>query len=245
MEYILLIVVVIAIALGIGGPLGKYLRDFSGALVGPEGYYACLTREGLLPGAPTSAPCGKYADLALGHLGGISTGINPGGPGSGGGPGSNNNPNLGSNPSADNPSGSDTDTDSSSDSTSGSNSDSRSKMNSRRKNKRSSRHKLKNRNSSSSLSGVDPNSSGASSGNLSNRDSAFPALSVEGKSGKKKDKKGGSADQLEDVGLEENSFDSKKGRKRKPRVKIRRRGSGAYLGNRMDVEEEEENKPVF
>ena len=50
-EYLLLIVVVVAIASGIGRPLGKSLSAFSGAMVGPNGYYACLTEKGLLPGS--------------------------------------------------------------------------------------------------------------------------------------------------------------------------------------------------
>ena len=95
-EYLLLIMVIIAIALGIGGPLGRHLRDFSGAILGPSGYYACLTKKGLLPGdVSPGGGCGNYSDLALNYLGDISSGKafpispdDPGGAGPGQSPGS-------------------------------------------------------------------------------------------------------------------------------------------------------------
>lgn len=77
-EYILLLVVVMAIAFGIGGPLGRHLKDFSGSLLGPQGYYACLTKEGVLPkgvyGSSGTNPCGNYSALAGNHLKGVSSG---------------------------------------------------------------------------------------------------------------------------------------------------------------------------
>ena len=79
-EYFLLLVVVISLALSIGGPLGKRLKKFSGALVGPQGYYACLTKEGLLPVSSSGNSCRK-AEAAFN----IAT--NPGGLGPGGGSG--------------------------------------------------------------------------------------------------------------------------------------------------------------
>ncbi len=48
-EYILLLVIVIFLARFILTPLGEGLRRFSGALVGPGGYYSCLMENGLLP----------------------------------------------------------------------------------------------------------------------------------------------------------------------------------------------------
>ncbi len=48
-EYLLLLVVVIVIARFILTPLGKGLAEFSGALLGPDGYYYCLMTNGLVP----------------------------------------------------------------------------------------------------------------------------------------------------------------------------------------------------
>ncbi|MCY4320905.1 MAG: hypothetical protein OXC37_00650 [Bdellovibrionaceae bacterium] len=73
-EYLLLIVLVIAIATGIGGPLGLYLKRFSGALLGPNGYYACLTERGLLPGDPRASYCNRHTNLALNTISSISFG---------------------------------------------------------------------------------------------------------------------------------------------------------------------------
>jgi len=76
-EYILLITLVISIALGLGGPLGRHLKQFSGAMLGPEGYYACLTKEGLLPGETLSdGECGRYSQLALAEIQQIQSGQN-------------------------------------------------------------------------------------------------------------------------------------------------------------------------
>ena len=49
-EYLLLVAVVVLLARLILTPLGEGLRQFSGALVGPDGYYACLMENGLIPG---------------------------------------------------------------------------------------------------------------------------------------------------------------------------------------------------
>ena len=50
-EYLLLIVVIIALALSIGRPLGDYLTSLSGAMLGPDdSYYACLLEQAELPG---------------------------------------------------------------------------------------------------------------------------------------------------------------------------------------------------
>ena len=65
-EYILLIALVIFIALLIGGPLGKYLTAFSGVFFEKDnGYYACLTKEGRLPG-DSIANCSNSASLLIG-----------------------------------------------------------------------------------------------------------------------------------------------------------------------------------
>ena len=82
-EYILLITFVITLALGVGGPFGRLLKDFSGALVGPKGYYACLTKNGLLPAKSSSSYCGAALSSYTGGGGAF------GGPGGGafGGPG--------------------------------------------------------------------------------------------------------------------------------------------------------------
>ena len=92
MEYILILVVVMTIALGIGGPLGQYLKSFTGALLGPPddagkggGYYSCLMMEGALPGSPTVENCGEDAQLALSELNKIKKGEGFTGGGGGGG----------------------------------------------------------------------------------------------------------------------------------------------------------------
>lgn len=88
-EYVLLLVVIITIALGIGGPLGRHLTKFSGAMVGPEGYYACLTRHGVLPGNSYTSfagvNCGQLHSQALGELGKIENSNFGPGTGLGGG----------------------------------------------------------------------------------------------------------------------------------------------------------------
>ena len=50
-EYILILVVVISLGIVVGGPLSQSIRNLGSSLLGKEGYYGCLTREGLLPGA--------------------------------------------------------------------------------------------------------------------------------------------------------------------------------------------------
>ena len=84
-EYILLIVIVVAIALAVKGPLGERLGEFSGKMVGEDGYYACLMERGYLPEDPRASECGKYKLEAEGSLQGGSGGS--GGSGSGGGSG--------------------------------------------------------------------------------------------------------------------------------------------------------------
>ena len=91
MEYLLLMVVVALLALSIGGPLGRYLTNFSGALIGPTGYYACLTQYGLLPSSVNAGRCQSHIQNSLNYLNQIQDGsiFPPGKPGSGGGgPGS-------------------------------------------------------------------------------------------------------------------------------------------------------------
>ena len=85
-EYLLLIVVIIALALSVGRPLGDYLQGLSGAMLGPDdSYYACLMEKAELPGSPVS--CGNYADIVLDQEIKIPP-TTPGGGGSGGGDGS-------------------------------------------------------------------------------------------------------------------------------------------------------------
>ena len=84
-EYLLLIVVIIALALSIGKPLGDYLQGLSGAMLGPdESYYACLMEEAKLPGSAVS--CGNYVDLVLDQEIKLPS-ITPGGEGDGSGGG--------------------------------------------------------------------------------------------------------------------------------------------------------------
>ena len=91
-EYILLIVIVVAIALAVKGPLGERLGEFSGKMVGEDGYYACLMERGYLPEDPRASECGKYKLEAEGSLqggsGGSGGGSGGGGPSSGGSGGS-------------------------------------------------------------------------------------------------------------------------------------------------------------
>ena len=86
-EYLLLIVVVIALALSIGKPLGDYLIGFSSSMLGPEdSYYACLTELAKLPGDPVS--CGDERSLLLSSAGDLKIpSTTPGGGGGSGGGG--------------------------------------------------------------------------------------------------------------------------------------------------------------
>ena len=67
-EYILLIVIVMAIALAVKGPLGDRLGKFSGSIVGSDGYYACLMERGYLPEDPRTSECAQHKDLATATL---------------------------------------------------------------------------------------------------------------------------------------------------------------------------------
>ena len=52
LENILLWAVIGVVAFVVNNHLGKYLKDISGAMIGPNGYYGCLTKAGKLPGDP-------------------------------------------------------------------------------------------------------------------------------------------------------------------------------------------------
>lgn len=65
-EYLLLIVVIIALALSIGRPLGDYLTKLSGAMLGPDdSYYACLMENAQLPGQACQSHINKTSRLAI------------------------------------------------------------------------------------------------------------------------------------------------------------------------------------
>ncbi|MGI9549398.1 MAG: hypothetical protein ACR2M7_05460 [Bdellovibrionales bacterium] len=49
-EYILLLVIVVLLARFVLSPLGEGVKQYSGALVGPGGYYSCLMEHGGVPG---------------------------------------------------------------------------------------------------------------------------------------------------------------------------------------------------
>lgn len=89
-EYILLIVIVVAIALAVKGPLGERLGRFSGSMVGQDGYYACLMERGYLPEDPRATECARHMDKAIvtleeaGGSGGIGGGAEGEGSHSGG-----------------------------------------------------------------------------------------------------------------------------------------------------------------
>ena len=70
-EYILILVVVIALFKFIGGPLVENLTSWGFKLVGPGGYYSCLMENGLLPGfryANSSEGCSARKADALANL---------------------------------------------------------------------------------------------------------------------------------------------------------------------------------
>ena len=218
-EYILLLVVVVTIALVIGGPLGRHLKNFSGAMIGPGGYYSCLTKQGLLPGANSASACGS--SLAIGTLS-LST-IEGGGSGegSGGGPGGGS---------------------SGKDSSDGDNSLKEANSGDKKSKKRkSSRHRSRNRASLGS-------EGGGGQGFLPNnaqRQATFLSDSKDKNSKKNKQKKSNRHRAGED-GLTGNQFKKAKNKqKRKRKVRISR--GEAYLGDQIYfVEEEEKNsQPVF
>ena len=72
-EYILILVVVIALFTLIGGPLMQNLTSWGFKLVGPGGYYSCLMENGLLPGFKYteeggSVGCSSHKVEALGSI---------------------------------------------------------------------------------------------------------------------------------------------------------------------------------
>ena len=85
-EYLLITILVVSLAAVIGGPLGAYLKNFSGGLIGPTGYYACLTEKGLLPEPSSSNLCS--ASLTNLSFTAVNRPIFGGTPRSGGAPGS-------------------------------------------------------------------------------------------------------------------------------------------------------------
>ncbi len=244
-EYILLLCVVIAIALSVGRPLGKYLTQFSGALVGPAGYYACLTRKGLLPGDPKiSSECPGLLAAAQGHLTSISTGAGfpssgPGGSGSSGGSGSAS--------SDSNSSGSSSDSSDSDSSGSGSDGSDSSKFsageNSKKgnRNRRASRHKAKRGGPSSSLAGSDAEESGES-GAL---DSSFSAHSSNSEKSGSQNRRKKARHRAGGKGVSASSFNKKTGYGRKRRFQAAELGEG-YLGEiRHGAGQPEKAQPVF
>ena len=245
-EYILLLVVVITIALGIGGPLGRHLRDFSGALLGPGGYYACLTEEGLLPGTSQCEPK-NIPNLNITIAGG-------------GGPGSGSDDSRDSDGSGSSDDSGDSDGSGSSDDSGGSDgfgssddsggsdgSDSNassSKGDSSGRNK-SSRHKAGNGEGSSS--GAGELSGQNSSEELSERQSRFLADSRDSRSKKKGRKKRGKRKKRIRAGEDDlmgNQFKKNKKGYKRTKSKMRINRTVGYLGEQMDFEEEE-SPPIF
>ena len=263
-EYILLLVVVMAIALGIGGPLGRHLKNFSGAIVGPDGYYACLTKAGRLPGDPIASSCGSYSALSLTYLGRISSGEDfsrGGGPGGGYGPGGYGpdggygpggyGPDGGYGPGGYGPDGEyDTDGKYGSggeyDTDGGYNSNGRQGDGSGRRGAPS-RHRAGGANSDSSTVGSGFGSGGASSveGSLEGSDT-FPVHFKGKNSKKKKRQKRHKSYRAGGDELAGNLFGNKKKGYKRAKSKVRVNRGGAYLGDQIyGLEEEEDNQPVF
>ena len=245
-----MIVVVIALATGIGGPLGSYLKTFSGALLGPEGYYACLTERGLLPGDPqVPSECSDQAHLAMGALNQIQTGSGFGSSGGGSvnnGGGNNNN---GSNP-ADNNWNNNRDSNDSGNNndnadSSGNEKSFKDSKSSKDESQNASRHKagLSGQEGEGSLSG---SGGEAFSGDSSNSPSSFLAPNSFSSGKGKKKKKGGSLSGGRGLGSEdeEGAFNSKsQGYKR---LRFRAQNAQGYLGEAyLSEEEAEQEKPVF
>lgn len=233
MEYILLLVLVISIALSIGGPLGNYLKGFSGALIGPKrsdgrlSYYGCLTKAGRLPGDPEAIHCGADLNQTIGGLppisGSVGPGVGPGGPGIG--------PGIGP--------GDDSEGDSEGTDSSVSGAD---KKNSR--NKKSSRHKAGKNTSSAAGTGTGSGQS-LSEDNFEGQ-STFPVnLKNNKKKSKSRKKKRKKRAKRGGKGLEGDQLETKKKSKKKSSRMRASTGEG-YLGEQIIfLEEEEENKPVF
>ena len=220
-EYILLLVVVMLIAFGIGGPLGRHLKAFSGAMVGPEGYYACLTQEGLLPGDTSASNCAAHSNLALGHLGDISSGE-----------AFNESTGLGA---GNNFSGNNSDK-------GNSNKDSVAEDSKKSKNKASSKHRAKNTGSSSGNENSGATGSGqASSGDFLNRQDAFLASLNEIKDKKKRtNKKKRFRRKSKGTSVEDPFKNNKKTKTKSSRSRVSQ-GEG-YLGDQNYFEPEEEEK---
>lgn len=241
-EYILLLVVVMAIAFAINSRLGPGLTQFSGALLGPEGYYACLTRNGLIPGGTyggnSSSTCGSSVNMAMEGLEGISSesAFSESGSGFFGGNSSLSSSSAGRNSAGKAGAGADG---------SGSDSDRNGSGDGRGS---SSRHKAR---SSSSGSGADSLAGGGEAGGAGelsgDRQAAFLASLKKGKKGKKKKrKKKAKKHKARRGGTMAGGFNSKKKKgyeRTAERVSV---SSEGYLGEwQRTGSEKEENSKVF
>ena len=254
-EYLLLIVVVIAIATGIGGPLGRHLSDFVGALLGPDGYYACLTEKGKLPGTPECS--GEGINLAFNSLDQISSGED--GKESSSGNNNKTGNNKSGNSNNNNKSGNDNNNkegdlnEEGTGSSAGNDSQDGGKSfksgRSKEKNKNTSRHKAGASSGNSSL-GSEGNLADSSSGDSSDSPSSFSAFPASDFSSKKikrkKRKRGGSAHgrgSKEESG--EGQFNG--GDQGYKRIRVRAGSAQGYLGAAYGQEEEQkkQGKPVF
>ena len=217
-EYILLLVVIMAIALGIGGPLGRHLKEFSGAMVGPDGYYACLTKNGILPGKAytdfAGVDCGRQSSLAIDHIGQI--GVN-----SRSGFGSNFGSSYGSN------SGSGSE-----------NLDSSGRgEDSGDTGPKSSRHRVKTARSGSSAG---KSGSGQGFGEFSNNEMSFSAGSKKKRNKNRKRKK---KHRVRGDKLEGDFFNGEKSKR--GRIQMQTRQEETYLGDQIYIIEKEEKATVF
>ena len=255
-EYLLLIVVVIAIATGIGGPLGRHLAKFSGALLGPDGYYACLTEKGKLPGTPECSAEGL--NLAFNSLNQVSSGDGFSAGGSGNNNSNNNNNNSNNNNS--NNDGNDSNDGSNkdgSDSSTGNDSQDGGKSfkssSSKGKNKKNKRHKAESSSSEDSANSDSASSgslAGSSAGDSSDSPSSFSDFSsgFSSKNKRKKRRRGrgsvqGRSSRAEKGGEGAFSGDDQ-GYKR---ARFRAEQAEGYLGETyaQEIEQEKQEKPVF
>ena len=234
-EYLLIMMVVVALVLGIAGPLGRHLKGFSGALVGPEGYYGCLTERGLLPGDSRAADCGSHVNVALDNLSQIDGGTL----GRGGNKGSSGSGNKGTFGGSGNISDSDSDLPGSDSKDGNSDPDSSSFPASKNfdssRNKNPKRHKAKN----SSDSGLDSGDS-LSAGDR-NSPGSFQALSSSGNKKKKKNRPSNQDLVSEDQAA--GGFNQGQEGYKRDKFRAGRAGGEGYLGESFEAEEE--NKEVF
>ena len=238
MEYILLLVVVMAIALGIGGPLGNHLKKFSGAMVGEKGYYACLTRCGVLPGPAYKSQLKKCKDDCVNNpsLSSAVASLERIGKEGSGGPGGLN---RGLGASGSNSAGAE----GKAGSATGDGSNNQGKLNKTGQNRGASkRHRIKK--SSSSGSGRGGSTAGSSDDSFAGL-SSFPVNQSEGKkkAQKKRKKRKFKARGEDPVG---SGFSGTKKKKRRTAARVRViRGQG-YLGEEVDyISEPEQRKEVF